>query len=46
LAALEGFGNFFINRVAKLMKKHYLRGRAPTEEEMEEDDKDHLDGIR
>lgn len=34
LAALEGFGNFFINRVAKLMKRHYSRGRLPNEAEM------------
>lgn len=46
LAALEGFGNFFINRVGKLVKKHYLRGRMPTQDEMDEDDRDHLEGIR
>lgn len=46
LSALEGFGNFFIGRVAKLIKNHYLRGRMPTQQEMEEDDRDHLQGIR
>jgi len=38
LAALEGFGNFFIGQVGRLIKKHYTRGRLPTEKEMEEDD--------
>jgi hypothetical protein len=28
------------------MKRHYLRGRMPTEGEMLEDDQDHLEGIR
>lgn len=31
LAALEGFGNFFIAQVSRLIKRHYTRGRTPTE---------------
>jgi hypothetical protein len=30
LAALEGFGDFFINEAAKRIQKHYKRGRLPT----------------
>ena len=46
LATLEGFGDFFINRVSKIIKKHYTRGRMPTPEEMDEDDREHLEEIR
>lgn len=42
LAALEGFGDFFINQVGRLIKRRYTRGRAPTPQEMEEDDDAHF----
>lgn len=29
---LEGFGRFFCNSVANLVRKHYRRGRLPTRE--------------
>jgi hypothetical protein len=31
LAALEGFGHFFIAQISRLIKRHYTRGRLPTE---------------
>jgi hypothetical protein len=32
LASLEGFGNFFIAQVGRLVKRHYTRGRMPTKQ--------------
>lgn len=43
---MEGFGKFFCTSVAKLIRKHYQRGRLPTKEEKEEDDKEHEEFLR
>lgn len=46
LAALQGFGDFFINQAAKRIQKHYKRGRLPTPQQIEQDDKEHFEALQ
>lgn len=46
MKGIDGFGEFYIQEIKRLIQRHYSRGRLPTPEELIYEESLHKDALR